>query len=142
MAVSLVTSNNTSTRSQVPDSPWGASRPHPFRSCTYKLAGHISYVARTMADRRPDDVLLQKLGQWYVFGKEQLIRGHTSDLISAKIHVFNQSSQAAESHLWCHRGETAWTKRHDRRRLWGKVHGGTSTRFGKLCTRTCCSTMR
>jgi len=60
----------------------------PFRSCTYKLAGHISYVARTIEERRPDDVSLQKLGQWYVFGKEQLIRGHTSGLISAKIHVF------------------------------------------------------
>jgi len=50
-----------------------------------------------MDERRPDDVSLQKLGQWYVFGKEQLIRGHTSGLISAKIHVFNQSSLAAES---------------------------------------------
>jgi len=42
---------------------------------------------------------VQKLGQWHVFGKEQLIRGITRYLISSKIHGFNQSFQALELYM-------------------------------------------
>ena len=50
--------------------------------------------------------IVQKLGQWHVFGKEQLIRGITRYLISSKIHDFNQSFQATEPYMAPQRQET------------------------------------